>query len=58
MADHTDVLRGLHRAPHVQYPVLTPNMQGFRDAVSIHFIFSVIISSINPNCLPTIVNLR
>ncbi|XP_055358513.1 3-hydroxy-3-methylglutaryl-CoA lyase, cytoplasmic isoform X2 [Betta splendens] len=34
MADHTDVLRGLHRAPRVQYPVLTPNMQGFQDAVA------------------------
>lgn len=34
MADHTDVLRGIQRAPHVQYPVLTPNIQGFRDAVS------------------------
>lgn len=37
MADHTDVLRGIQRAPHVQYPVLTPNMQGFQDAVSFHF---------------------
>ncbi|XP_067378488.1 3-hydroxy-3-methylglutaryl-CoA lyase, cytoplasmic isoform X1 [Channa argus] len=34
MGDHTDVLRGIHRAPHVQYPVLTPNMQGFQDAVA------------------------
>ncbi|KAK2824206.1 hypothetical protein Q5P01_021381 [Channa striata] len=34
MADHTDVLRGIRRAPHVQYPVLTPNMQGFQDAVA------------------------
>ncbi|XP_072247208.1 3-hydroxy-3-methylglutaryl-CoA lyase, cytoplasmic [Leuresthes tenuis] len=34
MADHSDVLRGIHRAPHVQYPVLTPNMQGFQDAVA------------------------
>ncbi|KAI3363130.1 hypothetical protein L3Q82_011783 [Scortum barcoo] len=33
MADHTDVLRGIQRAPHVQYPVLTPNMQGFQDAL-------------------------
>ncbi|XP_072292797.1 3-hydroxy-3-methylglutaryl-CoA lyase, cytoplasmic [Eucyclogobius newberryi] len=33
MADHTDVLRGIHRAPHVRYPVLTPNLQGFQDAV-------------------------
>ncbi|XP_068183895.1 3-hydroxy-3-methylglutaryl-CoA lyase, cytoplasmic [Antennarius striatus] len=34
MADHTDVLRGIQRAPHVQYPVLTPNIQGFHDAVA------------------------
>ncbi|TKS85468.1 3-hydroxymethyl-3-methylglutaryl-CoA lyase, cytoplasmic [Collichthys lucidus] len=34
MADHTDVLGGIQRAPHVQYPVLTPNMQGFQDAVA------------------------
>ncbi|KAA8583884.1 hypothetical protein FQN60_015092 [Etheostoma spectabile] len=34
MADHTDVLRGIQRAPHVRYPVLTPNMQGFQDAVA------------------------
>uniref|UniRef100_A0A667Y641 hydroxymethylglutaryl-CoA lyase n=1 Tax=Myripristis murdjan TaxID=586833 RepID=A0A667Y641_9TELE len=34
MADHTDVLKGIQRAPHVQYPVLTPNMHGFQDAVA------------------------
>ncbi|KAL7383369.1 hypothetical protein ABVT39_009406 [Epinephelus coioides] len=34
MADHTDVLKGIQRVPHVQYPVLTPNMQGFQDAVA------------------------
>ncbi|XP_059214927.1 3-hydroxy-3-methylglutaryl-CoA lyase, cytoplasmic isoform X3 [Centropristis striata] len=34
MADHTDVLKGIKRAPHVRYPVLTPNMQGFQDAVA------------------------
>uniref|UniRef100_A0AAV2JKD9 hydroxymethylglutaryl-CoA lyase n=1 Tax=Knipowitschia caucasica TaxID=637954 RepID=A0AAV2JKD9_KNICA len=33
MADHTDVLKGIQRAPHVRYPVLTPNLQGFHDAV-------------------------
>ncbi|XP_077585856.1 3-hydroxy-3-methylglutaryl-CoA lyase, cytoplasmic [Stigmatopora nigra] len=33
MADHTPVLTGIQKAPHVQYPVLTSNMQGFRDAV-------------------------
>ncbi|XP_049927153.1 3-hydroxy-3-methylglutaryl-CoA lyase, cytoplasmic isoform X3 [Epinephelus moara] len=34
MADHTDVLKGIQRVPHVRYPVLTPNMQGFQDAVA------------------------
>ncbi|XP_061546253.1 3-hydroxy-3-methylglutaryl-CoA lyase, cytoplasmic isoform X3 [Phycodurus eques] len=34
MADHTEVLTGIQRAPHVQYPVLTPNMKGFQDAVA------------------------
>jgi len=49
MADHTDVLRGIQREPHVRYPVLTPNMQGFQNAVSIHFLFSVMISAaMNP----------
>lgn len=41
MADHTDVLRGIHRVPHVQYPVLTPNIQGFHDAVRCNFQFSL-----------------
>lgn len=34
MADHSDVLKGIQRARHVQYPVLTPNIQGFQDAVA------------------------
>ncbi|KAF7667066.1 hypothetical protein LDENG_00080030 [Lucifuga dentata] len=34
MADHTDVFRGIEKVPHVRYPVLTPNMQGFQDAVA------------------------
>ncbi|XP_028325364.1 3-hydroxy-3-methylglutaryl-CoA lyase, cytoplasmic [Gouania willdenowi] len=34
MSDHTEVLRGIQRAPNVRYPVLTPNMQGFQDAVA------------------------
>ncbi|KAI4878652.1 hypothetical protein NFI96_023261 [Prochilodus magdalenae] len=33
MADHTEVLRGINRLPHVRYPVLTPNLQGFQAAV-------------------------
>ncbi|CAN9499909.1 unnamed protein product [Ophioblennius macclurei] len=34
MADHSDVLRGIRRAPNIRYPVLTPNLQGFQDAVA------------------------
>lgn len=34
MADHTDVLQGIQKSPNVRYPVLTPNMQGFQNAVS------------------------
>ncbi|XP_074531418.1 3-hydroxy-3-methylglutaryl-CoA lyase, cytoplasmic isoform X2 [Halichoeres trimaculatus] len=34
MADHSDVLKGIQKVPYVQYPVLTPNMQGFQDAVA------------------------
>ncbi|XP_072532922.1 3-hydroxy-3-methylglutaryl-CoA lyase, cytoplasmic isoform X2 [Salminus brasiliensis] len=33
MADHTEVLRGINKLPHVKYPVLTPNLQGFQAAV-------------------------
>jgi hydroxymethylglutaryl-CoA lyase len=33
MADHADVLRGIHRRPGVTYPVLVPNMKGFEAAV-------------------------
>ena len=35
MADHTEVLQAIHRSSHARYPVLTPNMHGFQDAVSI-----------------------
>lgn len=34
MADHKEVMRGIERYPGVQYPVLTPNLQGFHSAVS------------------------
>ena len=33
MADHAEVLRGLHRRPGVTYPVLTPNLKGFEAAL-------------------------
>ncbi|KAJ3609944.1 hypothetical protein NHX12_022038 [Muraenolepis orangiensis] len=34
MADHTEVLRGIRKSPNVRYPVLTPNMQGFENALA------------------------
>lgn len=34
MADHNEVMRGIERHPGVRYPVLTPNLQGFHNAVS------------------------
>ena len=57
MADHSDVLRGIQRAPHVRYPVLTPNMQGFKDAVSINFEFSLMMSVLDQSYFYMLVNL-
>ncbi|XP_051053925.1 3-hydroxymethyl-3-methylglutaryl-CoA lyase, cytoplasmic [Phodopus roborovskii] len=34
MADHTEVMRGIHKYPGVRYPVLIPNLQGFHHAVA------------------------
>ena len=34
MADHDAVLRGIRRSEGVSYPVLTPNLKGFRSAVA------------------------
>ncbi|XP_042137216.1 3-hydroxymethyl-3-methylglutaryl-CoA lyase, cytoplasmic isoform X2 [Peromyscus maniculatus bairdii] len=34
MADHTEVMRGIHQYPGVRYPVLIPNLQGFHHAVA------------------------
>ncbi|CAL8299880.1 unnamed protein product [Merluccius merluccius] len=34
MADHTAVLQGIQKSPNVRYPVLTPNMQGFQNALA------------------------
>lgn len=39
MADHTEVMKGIHQYPGVRYPVLTPNLQGFHRAVSMLPIF-------------------
>lgn len=33
MGDHTDVMKGISRRGGVSYPVLTPNLQGFRSAL-------------------------
>lgn len=33
MADHTEVLRGIQKQKGVSYPVLVPNMKGFKDAL-------------------------
>ena len=34
MGDHKEVMQGIHRVPGVTYPVLTPNLRGFEQAVS------------------------
>nr|XP_019840731.1 PREDICTED: 3-hydroxymethyl-3-methylglutaryl-CoA lyase, cytoplasmic [Bos indicus] len=34
MADHTEVMKGIHQYPGIRYPVLTPNLQGFHRAVA------------------------
>ncbi|KAH9372331.1 hypothetical protein HPB48_015981 [Haemaphysalis longicornis] len=34
MADHTEVLKGIERQNGVQYPVLVPNMRGFKEALA------------------------
>jgi isopropylmalate/homocitrate/citramalate synthase len=34
MADHDAVLRGIRRRPGVRYPVLTPNLKGFENAIA------------------------
>ncbi|KAM4694618.1 3-hydroxymethyl-3-methylglutaryl-CoA lyase, cytoplasmic isoform 2-T2 [Discoglossus pictus] len=34
MSDHTEVMQGIKKHPRVQYPVLTPNLQGFHAAIA------------------------
>ncbi|KAK7801648.1 hypothetical protein U0070_015497 [Myodes glareolus] len=34
MADHSEVLKGIQKFPGVNYPVLTPNVKGFEEAVA------------------------
>nr|XP_025958837.1 3-hydroxymethyl-3-methylglutaryl-CoA lyase, cytoplasmic [Dromaius novaehollandiae]XP_025958838.1 3-hydroxymethyl-3-methylglutaryl-CoA lyase, cytoplasmic [Dromaius novaehollandiae]XP_025958839.1 3-hydroxymethyl-3-methylglutaryl-CoA lyase, cytoplasmic [Dromaius novaehollandiae]XP_025958840.1 3-hydroxymethyl-3-methylglutaryl-CoA lyase, cytoplasmic [Dromaius novaehollandiae] len=57
MADHKEVMRGIERHPGVQYPVLTPNLQGFNSAiaagateVSVFGAASDSFSRVNINC--------
>ncbi|XP_009956082.1 PREDICTED: 3-hydroxymethyl-3-methylglutaryl-CoA lyase, cytoplasmic-like, partial [Leptosomus discolor] len=57
MADHKEVMRGIERHPGVQYPVLTPNLQGFHSAiaagateVSVFGAASESFSKMNINC--------
>jgi hydroxymethylglutaryl-CoA lyase len=33
MADHTQVMEGIHRHPNISYPVLVPNLQGLEAAL-------------------------
>ncbi|XP_065535234.1 3-hydroxymethyl-3-methylglutaryl-CoA lyase, cytoplasmic isoform X6 [Lathamus discolor] len=57
MADHKEVMMGIERHPGVQYPVLTPNLQGFHAAiaagateVSVFGAASETFSKMNINC--------
>ncbi|NXX18810.1 HMGC2 protein, partial [Podargus strigoides] len=57
MADHKEVMRGIEQHPGVQYPVLTPNLQGFHSAiaagateVSVFGAASESFSKMNINC--------
>ncbi|XP_068137495.1 3-hydroxymethyl-3-methylglutaryl-CoA lyase, cytoplasmic isoform X2 [Hyperolius riggenbachi] len=34
MSDHTEVMKGIKKVAGVQYPVLTPNLQGFHSAIA------------------------
>lgn len=34
MADHTQVMQGIHRNPQISYPVLVPNLQGLEAALN------------------------
>ncbi|XP_029451555.1 3-hydroxymethyl-3-methylglutaryl-CoA lyase, cytoplasmic [Rhinatrema bivittatum] len=57
MADHKEVIQGIKRYAGVQYPVLTPNLQGFHSAiaagataVSVFAAASESFSKMNINC--------
>uniref|UniRef100_A0A7N4PXD8 hydroxymethylglutaryl-CoA lyase n=1 Tax=Sarcophilus harrisii TaxID=9305 RepID=A0A7N4PXD8_SARHA len=42
MADHTEVMKGIYQYPGVRYPVLTPNLQGFHNAMGINIVDSAV----------------
>ncbi|XP_043535274.1 3-hydroxy-3-methylglutaryl-CoA lyase, cytoplasmic isoform X2 [Chiloscyllium plagiosum] len=57
LADHTEVMQGIKKFPQVRYPVLTPNLHGFHDAiaagakeVAIFGAASETFSQVNTNC--------
>ncbi|XP_053123096.1 hydroxymethylglutaryl-CoA lyase, mitochondrial isoform X2 [Hemicordylus capensis] len=57
MADHTEVMQGIQKAPGISYPVLTPNLKGFQAAlaagakeVSIFGAASELFTKKNINC--------
>ncbi|OGT45712.1 MAG: hydroxymethylglutaryl-CoA lyase [Gammaproteobacteria bacterium RIFCSPHIGHO2_12_FULL_41_20] len=35
LADHQTVFEGIHKKPHIHYPVLVPNMQGLESALAV-----------------------
>lgn len=37
MSDGVEVMKGLPRAPDVNYPVLVPNLKGYGIAVRLHY---------------------
>lgn len=43
MADHSEVLSGIHEYENVSYPVLVPNLKGLNAAVSILMIDKIIL---------------
>lgn len=57
MADHSEVMRGIRRAPGVRYPVLVPNLKGFEaaaaagvDEIAVFAAASEQFSKTNINC--------
>ncbi len=42
MGDHSEVMAGIQRVPGVTYPVLTPNLKGFEEAVRLALLYPVL----------------